>query len=553
MSKDSTRLARAQSALSTSNGNGQHTAVIQNDGPIILHWLVYHEDECQLLGAKGLDVTMRANANPAGRHVVLLHGASDLYAISKTIEDSALLYRLGALTVKTVVIPVSRTGTLARLLIAGVLEISDLEVEAEQAQIVPHVLEPSYDDKGHIIFSRLTDEEMGMRRLSSIKAKRIEWLMPDRIPALAYTLIAGEGKQGKSQFTMAMGALISTGGEWWDGSGEVEQGHVLYLSAEDDAERVIKPRLMALGANEEMITILEARYKLPSKDDTESLVDAVAELSSLEYWQDVFRRVENPRVIFIDPLPSYIGRGVNDRSNNELRAVLQPFIRLAVKFGMTVIGVTHMGKSVDPTKPIANRVLDSIAYTNTARAVHFVAKDPQNPERKFFVPGPCNFSPPGLGALVFTLEEREVVLDDGSTVLMAVPEFQEGVVDVEAQDVVCVVGKKKSGPQSKVRQMMAEWLFDYLEPGLPVQAMHVYNDCAEAFDTVKPNPLGVKDEKGYWTKGRVLRKVAETDLPLLPYPRAGKRVDVFKDSDKRSYWRLVDNRSENGETTDVPY
>ncbi len=553
MNKDSISPNRAQRALPQSNGNGQHTAVIQDDGPIILHWIVYHEDEYQVLGAKGLDVAMRANANPSGRHVVLLHGASDLYAISKTIEDSALLYRLGALSVRTVVIPVSPTGTLMRLLSADVWTIDDLGMEAEKAQIVPHVLEPSYDDKGHIIFSRLTDEEMGMRRLSSIKAKRIEWLMPDRIPALAYTLIAGEGKQGKSQFTMAMGALISTGGEWWDGSGEVEQGHVLYLSAEDDAERVIKPRLMALGANEEMITILEARYKLPSKDDTESLVDAVTELSSLEYWQDVFRRIKDPRVIFIDPLPSYIGRGVNDRSNNELRAVLQPFIRLAVKFGMTVIGVTHMGKSVDPTKPIANRVLDSIAYTNTARAVHFVAKDPQNPERKFFVPGPCNFSPPGLGALVFTLEEREVVLDDGSTVLMAVPEFQEGVVDVEAQDVVCVVGKKKSGPQSKVRQMMAEWLFDYFEPGLPVQAMHVYNDCAEAFDTVKPNPLGVKDEKGYWTKGRVLRKVAETDLPLLPYPRAGKRVDVFKDSDKRSYWRLVDNRSENGETTDAPY
>lgn len=537
----------------SSNGNGQPTATIPDDGPIILHWLVYHEQEHQVLKDMGLDVAMLANANPAGRHVVLLHGATDNYATSRIITDSALLYRLGALTVRAACVPLSRTGTLAILLARGVWTPADLEIEAEQSQVVPHVPEPVVDDKGHVIFARLTDEEMGMRRLSSIKAKRIEWLMPDRIPALAYTLIAGEGKQGKSQFTMAMGALISTGGEWWDGSGEVEQGHVLYLSAEDDAERVIKPRLMALGANEEMITILEARYKLPSKDDTESLVNAVAELSTLVYWQDVFRRIKDPRVIFIDPLPSYIGRGVNDRKNSEVRAVLGPFIRLAVGFGMTVIGVTHMGKSVDPTKPIANRVLDSIAYTNLARAVHFVAKDPENPDRKFFVPGPCNFSPPGLGALVFTLEEREVVLDDGSTVLMAVPEFQEGVVDVEAQDVVCVVGKKKSGPQSKVRQMMAEWLFDYLKPGLPVQAMHVYNDCAEAFDTVKPNPLGVKDEKGYWTKGRVLRKVAETDLPLLPYPRAGKRVDVFKDSDKRSYWRLVDNRSENGESADAPY
>ena len=76
--------------------------------------------------------------------------------------------------------------------------------------------------------------------------------------------------------------------------------------------------------------------------------------------------------------------------------MLGPFIRLAVGFGMTVIGVTHLGKSIDPNKPIANRVLDSIAYTNLARAVHFVAKDPVDPDRKFFLPGPATIRPPAL-------------------------------------------------------------------------------------------------------------------------------------------------------------
>ena len=302
-----------------------------------------------------------------------------------------------------------------------------------------------------------------------------------------------------------------------------------------------------------MITILEARHKRPSKDGEESLIDAEAELSSLEYWQDVFRRIKDPRAIFIDPLPSYIGRGVNDRKNSEVRAVLGPFIRLAISHGMTVIGVTHLGKSVDPTRPIANRVLDSIAYTNLARAVHFVAKDPVNPERKLFLPGPCNYSPTGVGALAFTLEDRQIVLDDGSTAVVAVPVFEPGTVDVDAQDVVSVIAKKKPGPQSKIRQQMAEWLYDHLKDGLPVQALHVYNDCAEAFDTHKPNPLGIKDANGYWTKGRVLRKVADIDLPVLAYPQNGKRVDVFKDENNRSYWRLVDNRPESEEGTDASF
>ena len=245
-------------------------------------------------------------------------------------------------------------------------------------------------------WSALSNEDMGMRLASSIKPKRIEWLMPDRIPKLAYTLIAGEGKQGKSQLTMALGALFSKGGEWWDGSGQAPQGHVLYLSAEDDAERAIRPRLEALAANLDQITILEARYKVLSKEDKEPLIQ-FAELGSLEYWREVFRRIENPLVIFIDPLPSYIGRGVNDRKNSKVRAVLGPFIALAADFGMTVVGVTHLGKAIDATKPIANRVLDSIAYTNLARAVHFVAKDPESPDRKFFMPGPCNYAPGDLG------------------------------------------------------------------------------------------------------------------------------------------------------------
>ncbi|MGA2702003.1 MAG: AAA family ATPase [Isosphaeraceae bacterium] len=421
-------------------------------------------------------------------------------------------------------------------------------------EVQPATAAAAYDEKGRINWTRLSNEDMGMKLASSITPKRTEWLMPDRIPSLAYTLIAGEGKQGKSQFTMALGALFSTGGEWWDGSGCAKRGHVLYLSAEDDAERAVRPRLEALGADLDMITVLEARYKIPADDGKEPLV-AFAELGDLIYWREVFRRVKDPLVMFIDPLPSYIGRGVNDRKNSEVRAILGPFIAMAVEFGISIIGVTHLGKSIDPTKPIANRVLDSIAYTNLARAIHFIARDPEDHDRKFFMPGPCNYAPGGLESLAFKLIEKEVKTADGETLIVAVAEFEPATVDVDAQDVVSVVGKKRPGPQSKIRQQMAEWLYDRLKDGLPVQAFHIYNDCAEAFDSVKPHPMGIKDENGYWTKARTLRRAADVDLPLLAYPQNGKRVDIFKDSSQnnRSYWRLVDNRPDSEEETHAPF
>ena len=115
-----------------------------------------------------------------------------------------------------------------------------------------------------------------------------------------------------------------------------------------------------------------------------------------------------------------------------------------------------------------------------------------------------------------------------------------------------MVAKKKPGPPSKTRDLMAEWLYDRLKDGFPVQAAQIYDDCGEAFQYQKPNPLGIKDEKGWWSKTRVLRKVAETDLPELPYPRKGKCVHAYQGSDNRWYWRLVDNQPESEEKTDAP-
>lgn len=378
-----------------------------------------------------------------------------------------------------------------------------------------------------------------MRLASSVKSKRIDWLMPDRVPSLAYTLIAGEGKQGKSQLTMAMGALLSTGGEWWDASGPAPRGHVLYLSAEDDAERVIRPRLEALGADLDMVTILEARFKKLSSDGKELVIDGEAELGNLSYWRAVFSRIKDPLVIFVDPLPSYIGRGVNDRKNSDVRAVLGPFINCAVEHGITVIGVTHLGKSIDPNKPLSNRVLDSIAYTNLARAIHFVAKDPADPDRKFFLPGPGNWAPGELDSLAFRIVEKQITTEEGEVLTVAVAEVEAGTVDVRPEDVVSAVSQRKPGRESKVQRELALWLVARLRGQTGQKAGLLFNEAAEAFADRKPNPMGVKDAKtGWWSNLRTLHRAADIEVPNLPYPDNGFKVDKYK-FDGKSYWRLI--------------
>jgi hypothetical protein len=313
---------------------------------------------------------------------------------------------------------------------------------------------------------------------------------------------------------------------------------VLYLSAEDDAARVIRPRLEALEANLAQISILEAKYKIRHEEGKEPLIH-FASLSDQSYWQAVFSRIKKPVAIFIDPLPSYMGQNVNDRKNSEVRAVLGPFIDLAVGYGLTVIGITHLGKSIDSSKPLSSRILDSIAYSNLARAVHFVARDPEDHDRKFFLPGPCNYAPGDLEALAFRLRECQIKTEDGETIAVAVAEFEAATVAVRPEDVVQVTGRKKPGPVSRIPLEMAEWLFDRLKDQLPQRAYEIHDDCAAAFAHKKPNPMGVKQENGYWSHGRNLRRAAECDLPKLPYPRNGMVVARAKESLKSSwYWRL---------------
>ena len=85
------------------------------------------------------------------------------------------------------------------------------------------------------------------------------------------------------------------------------------------------------------------------------------------------------RLFIADPVPSFLGRGVNDHKNAEIRSILTPFLEVIRDFNVAMIAVTHLAKSVDPKRPASHRIIGSIAYANLARSIHFVAKDPDNP------------------------------------------------------------------------------------------------------------------------------------------------------------------------------
>ena len=81
---------------------------------------------------------------------------------------------------------------------------------------------------------------------------------------------------------------------------------------------------MAMGANLSKIKIMKASYtiKRPGK---EPMVNPVS-LQDIRYWKAVFKRFPDCVMFIVDPIPSYLGRGVNDSKNTELRQVIEPFL-----------------------------------------------------------------------------------------------------------------------------------------------------------------------------------------------------------------------------------
>ena len=196
----------------------------------------------------------------------------------------------------------------------------------------------------------------GWRSFADVTPREQPFLLPG-IPENNITLFVSDGGTGKGFLSCHLAAAISTGKETiFDGEPvERKPERVVLINTEDSDDCVIVQRLIDAGADLSLIDTREESAPIPSI----SLV--IARMSQVR-----------PKLVILDPLQSFIPKGVKMGNRNDMRKIMEPLQRAAEVYKCAIAIIMHTNKTFGTSG--RGRVADSSDMWDIARSVFIVGE-----------------------------------------------------------------------------------------------------------------------------------------------------------------------------------
>lgn len=223
-----------------------------------------------------------------------------------------------------------------------------------------------------------------------------------RFPVGSLCLTVGRAGVGKSQFAAWAAANITRGtlpGHFYG-----KPRAVVYCASEDSWAMTIVPRLMAAGADLDLIY----RVDVVDDDNVHARLTLPADTLLLERG---IREYEVAMVV-LDPLLSAIDSDINDYRAREVREALEPLVAVADRTQALLLGLAHFTKSSgsDPLMLVSG----SAAFGQLVRAAVAFACDTDGDEPAYVASTiKSNLGREDLPSLAYRIEPHKVDTPEG--------------------------------------------------------------------------------------------------------------------------------------------